>query len=120
MKKIMLLAFLVIGLGVAGYLFYSPTKNVEEKKEAISALLGTDKNKQVDLLKLQEDLEALSLKGKKRIDSFAKTEKELAGKDKTAEELIKKLNAEHGVTEAEFKERYNKVFEKFKNKQSAQ
>ncbi len=120
MKKIMLLIFLVIGLGVAGYLVYSPAKNVEEKTEAISALLGTDKSTQVDLLKLQEDLEALSLKGKKRIESFAKTEKELAGKDKAAEEVIKKLNAEHGVTEAEFKERYSKVFEKFKNKPSAQ
>jgi len=43
----------------------------------------------------------------------------LASKDVAAEDIIKKLNAEHGVTDAEFEERYSKVFEKFKNNQSA-
>ena len=119
MKKIGLSVFLVIALSMAGYLVYSLAKNLEEEKKSIKALFDTDESKQVDLLKLQQDIEAINLKGKKTIEELAQREKELAYKDKAADQLIKKLNAEHGVADAEFKERYSKVFEKFKNNQSA-
>jgi len=78
MKKIGLSVFLVIVLSVAGYLIYSPAKNLEEKKEAINVLFDTDESKQVDLLKLQQDIEVLNLKGKNTIEDLAKREKELA------------------------------------------
>ena len=119
MKKLVLSVFVIVALGVGAYLFYSPAKTVIEEKEMIGEFLGTGKSDQVDLVKLQKDLEALNHKGKEKIEELLNKEKELASKDKDAKKMIENLNAEHGVTEAEFQERYGKLLNEFKNASQA-